>query len=67
MPRPKTVNTASDGSEERLAELLSDFSLESAVKWLRKKFASFDTSMQSPLPLGDSRNDQVYFAEIRRL
>ena len=67
MPRPNTVNTASDGSEERLAELLSDFSLESAVKWLRKKFASFDTSMQSPLPLGDSRNDQVYFAEIRRL
>ena len=67
MPRPNTVNTASDGSEERLAELLSDFSLESAVKWLRKKFASFDTSMQSPLPLGDSRNDQAYFAGIRRL
>ena len=68
MARPrKTDSFSSDGSEERLNELLSDFSLDNAVRWLRKKFSSFDTSMQSRLPLGDSRNDQVYFSEIQRL
>ena len=66
MPRPRTTDV-NNGADELLVKLLVDFSYEAAIKWLRRKFSSFDSSSQVDLPLGDTKNDRDYFTSIRRL
>ena len=66
MPRPR-ITDVNNGADELLVKLLVDFSYEAAIKWLRRKFSSFDSSSQVDLPLGDTKNDRDYFTSIRRL
>ena len=58
---------ASDNAEKYMVELIAGFSLEGAIRWLRHKFDTFDFSSRTILPLGDTKNEREYFAEIERL
>lgn len=57
----------SDNAEKYMVELIAGFSLEGAIRWLRHKFDTFDFSSRTILPLGDTKNEREYFAEIERL
>ena len=57
MPRTRTTDV-NNGADELLVKLLVDFSYEAAIKWLRRKFSSFDSSSQVDLPLGDTKNER---------
>ncbi len=41
--------------------------MKRAVAWLERKFASFDSSRQSGLPVDENRNDKKYFASARTI
>ena len=69
--KAKTRNTnresASDGAEQLLVELLEGFSAEKAGAWLRAKFPSFDSSRAEVLDCASTKSEREYFAAARLL
>ena len=65
--RESTTESASDGAERTLFELIDGFSVKRAVDWLRVKFPSFDTAHAEPLDCASTKNEKDYFDEARLL
>ena len=56
-----------DPAGELLSGLIKNFSLKSAVAWLERKFASFDTSKERSLSVSENKNDNRFFKSARIL
>ena len=65
--RQNRIETASDGAEKLLSEMVGRFSVKRAVDWVRVKFPSFDTSHGEPLECAATKNEKDYFAEAQLL
>ena len=61
------METASDGAEKLLAQMVGEFSVGRAVDWLRAKFPSFDSSHGEALDCAATKNERDYFDEARLL
>ena len=59
--------SASDGAERLLVELLEGFSVEKAGEWLRSKFPSFDSSRAEVLDSASTKSERESFAAARLL
>ena len=65
--RTVKAESASDGSERALFELIDGFSVRRAEDWLRAKFPSFDSSHGEALDCASTKNERDYFDEARLL
>ena len=65
--RTVKAESASDGAERTLFELIDGFSVRRAEDWLRVKFPSFDASRAEPLDCAATKSERDYFAEARLL
>ena len=54
-----------DGTSELLKSLLRSFSVKNAVRWLERKFESFDTSRAREIDVGETKNEKEYFKSAR--
>ena len=59
--------SASDGAERLLVELIEGFSVEKAGEWLRAKFPAFDSSRAEVLDCAGTKSERESFAEARLL